>query len=53
MNNPHAGRRHLQERSADHHALAERSSDMAGRLLHQRFATLYTQRADTIVVQQD
>lgn len=53
MNDPHAERRYLQERSAAHHALAERSSDVTGRLLHQRFATLYTQRADAIMVQQD
>lgn len=53
MNDPHAERRYLQERSAAHHAQAERSSDVTERLLHQRFAALYTQRADAVVVQQN
>ena len=52
MNNPHAEHRCLQERAA-HHALAERSSDVTERLLHQRFAALYTRRADAIMVQQN
>lgn len=43
-------REYFLRRSADHRDLAVRTAEAGNRLLHERFATLYAERAASVMV---
>lgn len=43
-------RNYLLRRSADHRDLASRTAEAGNRMLHERFSTLYADRASSIMV---